>query len=361
MSVVSLDEEVGTPTDLVAGCGGEHFFVSTSGGFVIKYTWVSGEARLEQQWRPVKRSIRKIAQVGDRLLAFDAKGKAVSINVENGTTQRLKCDTDLGIVSVLTAGVAESLVFYLGNDAGDVFCCELGEDGTQINVSQTFDHHDDYIACIVHVAKKRSLLVGSGDGIMSVIDLKKGRLFATTNNLEQEVTAIICTANMKKVLLGTGSGSLRMVQWNFWGTFCDSLKSGVHQSGGVNNMVFVDDKRNLAVLATEEGTLYLLGVVPLRPGVKLLSVDDSFERVVVLRAGSSDELATIVAITATEPTIYLVSVKNNTVNDLLSTPKPAQPNGQDDSASGSSDSEGERPPKLPKKTPNKNDFFQDLD
>ena len=183
--------------------------------------------------RVCKHSIRRIMKLGDGLLVADTEGSlfwSSSEATEEDAAVEIKVSGAGGDENVVLGPVSAMVshqyngTIYVGNESGDVFICKLSTKEKLLTVEQKFDHHDDYISCLVVVPQKKTLLVGSGDGTMSVIDLKRKKVVASTKNHEEDVTALalLSAEGRDRVILGTSLGTLKLFEWNYWGDPVDT-------------------------------------------------------------------------------------------------------------------------------------------
>ena len=70
-----------------------------------------------------------------------------------------------------------------------------------------FQEHSDFIASLLFVPEPApSLVAASGDGCLSVFDLRKGRLAALSDCQEDELLSLALMKGGKKLLVGCQSG-----------------------------------------------------------------------------------------------------------------------------------------------------------
>ena len=80
-------------------------------------------------------------------------------------------------------------------------------DTRQRKKAMEFKEHSDFISKMLFVPEKQhSLAVASGDGCLSVFDLRRGRLSALSDNQEDELLSLALVKGGKKLLCGTQLG-----------------------------------------------------------------------------------------------------------------------------------------------------------
>ena len=332
---IDVDAKLGVPTDIIdtrfdADQPAENkFIVGTSKGYILRYViYASSNAALcEQQWRPGKGSIRKICLLSPTiLLVANTSGKIRILELDENKTPNsflLKCSLELGVVSSLAVSEADKNVLYLGNDEGDIHICRIALKEGELSVLKSFDHHDDYISSLLHVAAKKTLLATSGDGSLAVIDLKKNKVKATSKNFEADVTALATIPSAAKVFVGLGSGEIKVLKWNYWGAPCDSLKARFHNHASINDMLLIEGRGSTQVLisASDDGVIRLMPAMPLSASVEVTQINDSVERLAwipeTIDKEILGELGTLAAIPAGEAAIYLYRITQELVNSLL--------------------------------------------
>lgn len=328
MKRVEVEAGLGVPTDVIAvPRDDDHpIIVGTSKGYVLLYRIDAASHSLVcvRRWRPGRGSVRRLCLLSpSTLLVSSSGGKIRSLDVGAAAETEsvlLTCGQDLGVVSSLVSWEADKQLFFLGNDEGDVHVCRLHPSKREITVLKSFDHHDDYISSLAAVAAKKTLFVASGDGTLSVIDLKKSRVTATSKNFDEDVTALALIPLTSKVFLGLGSGEVKALRWNYWGAPCDSLKPRFHNRAAINDMIAIEaaNSASLLITANDDGVLRLVPAIPLSSTAELASVEDSFERLAWIPKGKRGELlGTLIAITAGEAALYVIPITQGRVDAAL--------------------------------------------
>ena len=284
ITVDFAEESYGFPTDICLSNDYQTILVSTSKGYVLTFAvdclnkssrlkMVNNDELIIHKLLPLKSNFYIVFAEDGRIFLCDPdKSFIASVGIEE--------DVDLGSIHS-AAYHAEVDQLYLGNESGDLFCCNLNLKKANLTVLQKFDHHDDFISSIVICHTKKTILVGSGDGRMSVVDMKKKKLIATTKNFDEDVTAVRLVEELGKIVLGTSGGALKVFDWNYWGAPCDSLKPNAHNRAGINAICVLTGGR--IITATDDGILRLISLVPkLDYPIKIGEFEDDIQSVIAL-------------------------------------------------------------------------------
>jgi WD40 repeat protein len=84
-----------------------------------------------------------------------------------------------------------------------------------------FNENDDFISELLTDKVERSLLAASGDGTISVFNLRRKKLDVTSDNQEVELLSAAIIKGGRKVVCGCGDGVLNIWSWGEWGDVSD--------------------------------------------------------------------------------------------------------------------------------------------
>jgi len=129
----------------------------------------------------------------------------------------------------------------------------------QQNCLQTFHDNEDYISDLCYVAEKNVLVSTSADGTLAVFHLKRGKLQARSQYLDDELLSLAVVKNNNYVVCGTQSGALEIFKWGEWACSIDKLK-GHPQS--VDCVYPIDE--DTIVTGSSDGMLRLIAIQPNR-------------------------------------------------------------------------------------------------
>uniref|UniRef100_K3WEM9 Uncharacterized protein n=1 Tax=Globisporangium ultimum (strain ATCC 200006 / CBS 805.95 / DAOM BR144) TaxID=431595 RepID=K3WEM9_GLOUD len=108
-------------------------------------------------------------------------------------------------------------VFSSGDDQG---CVKIW-DTRQHRCLAEFKEHTDFISGFATNLAGDHLLATSGDGRLSVYDLRKNVLTGKSDELDDELLSVSVIKNGKKVVCGSQDGVLVIFSWGTWGDMSD--------------------------------------------------------------------------------------------------------------------------------------------
>eukprot|EP01120_Amphizonella_sp_Union-15-10_P004473 TRINITY_DN150_c0_g4_i2.p1 TRINITY_DN150_c0_g4~~TRINITY_DN150_c0_g4_i2.p1 ORF type:complete len:228 (-),score=49.62 TRINITY_DN150_c0_g4_i2:36-719(-) len=86
----------------------------------------------------------------------------------------------------------------------------------------SFDVCSEYISDLAF--QKHLLFSTSGDGFLSVMDVRKRKIFAQSDeDLEDEMLSLAFMKNGMKLLVGTQEGFINIFTWDYWGLYDDRI------------------------------------------------------------------------------------------------------------------------------------------
>lgn len=123
-----------------------------------------------------------------------------------------------------------------------------------------FDAHTDFISDMTPHAEKHVLLAVSGDGTLSVNDLRTLKVLARSeDDAEEELlsVAVLPRGKKTKVVAGALDGVLNIFSWGYWNDCSDRLPG---HPASVDAMVAIDD--STVATASSDGLVRLIGIQP---------------------------------------------------------------------------------------------------
>ncbi len=109
-----------------------------------------------------------------------------------------------------------------GDDEGAVQCWDLRAKTAALS----FHENSDYVANLLYDergANKHTLAVAGGDGRLSVFDLRAGRLWARSDEQDDELISLALVKHGKKLLCGMQTGVVGIFSWGSFGDVSDRL------------------------------------------------------------------------------------------------------------------------------------------
>ncbi|KAI0797425.1 WD40-repeat-containing domain protein [Irpex lacteus] len=155
-----------------------------------------------------KKSCRSLDVSGDgeKLWVVGKNKSLFTIDTSTGTlvnTRKGAHDAAINRIKRLTPNLLST-----GDDDGVVKLW----DPRKPDAVNTYTHHFDFISDFLWVEDKRHLVCTSGDGTLSVLDVrsKKDKPFAQSEDQEDELLSIVSIKGGSKLLIGTQSGTLAL-------------------------------------------------------------------------------------------------------------------------------------------------------
>jgi len=115
--------------------------------------------------------------------------------------------------------MCEPNYFLSGSDDGVV---KMWDTRTFTPVAQ-FDEFKDFISAMECTRDNKTLLCTSGDGVLTVINLRKRAVENVSDQLDEELLSIGVLKNQSKVVCGSGEGVLNIYNWGEWGDISDRI------------------------------------------------------------------------------------------------------------------------------------------
>jgi len=84
------------------------------------------------------------------------------------------------------------------------------------NCARHFSENEDFVSDMVYLEDKHTLLVTSGDGSMTIYDIRKDEPLDRTDMLKDELLSLALMKNGKSVVCGSQSGILYNYRYGDW-------------------------------------------------------------------------------------------------------------------------------------------------
>ncbi|GKV08901.1 hypothetical protein SLEP1_g20472 [Rubroshorea leprosula] len=199
------------------------------------------------------RSVRFIN--GGQAVATGSKDCSIlATNVETGATiARLENAHENAIYKLIN--LTESTIAS-GDDEG----CIKVWDTRQRSCCNSFNAHEDYVSDMTFVSESMKLLGTSGDGTLSVCNLRSNKIQTRSEFSEEELTSVVVMKNDHKVICGSQSGTLLLYSWGFFKDCSDRFVDLSPNS--VEVLLKLDEDR--IITGSENGLISLVGILPSR-------------------------------------------------------------------------------------------------
>ncbi|CAL0331652.1 unnamed protein product [Lupinus luteus] len=191
---------------------------------------------------------------GRALLTGSPDCSIMATDVETGSTiARFDNAHDAAVNRLIN--LTESTVAS-GDDEG----CIKVWDTRERSCSNSFDVHEDYISDITFSSDAMKILATSGDGTLSVCNLRRNKVQAQSEFSEDELLSVVIMKNGRKVVCGSQTGILLLYSW---GCFKDCSDRFIDLSpNSIDTMLKLDEDR--IITGSENGLINLVGILPNR-------------------------------------------------------------------------------------------------
>jgi len=123
----------------------------------------------------------------------------------------------------------------------------------------TLAEHEGSISDFAYHEDAKMLLSVANDGMLGVFDLRKSKLYAMSDNFENDLNAICLMKDRKKVVTAAGDGVINIFSWDWFGD-CNDRITGHPNS--VECMIKYDE--DTMITGGEDGLLRAVSVLPNR-------------------------------------------------------------------------------------------------
>ncbi|XP_030477205.1 WD repeat-containing protein 55 isoform X1 [Syzygium oleosum] len=199
-----------------------------------------------------------------RAVRFINDGKAILTGSPDCSI--LATDVETGSVVARVENAHEAAVNRLVNltestiATGDDNGCIKVWDTRQCSCCNTFSAHEDFISDMTFASDSMKLVVTSGDGTLSVCNLRSNKVQTRSEFSEDELLSVVIMKNGRKVVCGTQSGTLLLYSWGFFKDCSDRFVDLSPSS--VDALLKLDEDRIIA--GSENGLISLIGILPNR-------------------------------------------------------------------------------------------------
>ncbi|CAA7019058.1 unnamed protein product [Microthlaspi erraticum] len=191
---------------------------------------------------------------GQRIVTASADRSILASEVETGAiVARLDNAHDDAVNTLIT--VTETTIAS-GDDKG---CVKIW-DTRQRSCSHEFNVHEDYISDMTFQSSSMKLVATSGDGTLSVCNLRTNKVQSQSEFSEDELLSVVIMKNGRKVVCGTQDGTLMLYSWGFFKDCSDRFID--HAPNSVDTLLKLDEDR--VITGCDNGILSLVGILPNR-------------------------------------------------------------------------------------------------
>lgn len=144
--------------------------------------------------------------------------------------------------------------------SGDDEGCIKVWDTRQQSCCSTFEVHEEYISDMTLASDSMRLLATSGDGTLSVCNLRSNKVQAQSEFSEDELLSVAIMKNGRKVICGTQTGTLLLYSWGFFKDCSDRFVDLCPNP--VDALLKLDEDR--LITGSYNGLISLVGILPNR-------------------------------------------------------------------------------------------------
>lgn len=150
--------------------------------------------------------------------------------------------------------VIDENLFATGDDSGTVKLWDLRTKNEIFALKEV----EDYITQLLTNEQGKLLLVTSGDGYLTTLNIGARKLYVQSEPYEEELTCMGVYRGDSKLVVGTSKGNLYTYNWGQFGYHCDKFP---HKSP-MCEMIPITDR--IACVAGEEGIIRAVHIAPFR-------------------------------------------------------------------------------------------------
>ncbi|TKY67753.1 WD repeat-containing protein 55 [Spatholobus suberectus] len=144
--------------------------------------------------------------------------------------------------------------------SGDDEGCIKVWDTRERSCCNSFNAHEDYISDMTFASDAMKLLATSGDGTLSVCNLRRNTVQARSEFSEDELLSVVLMKNGRKVVCGSQTGIILLYSWGCFKD-CSDRFIGL-SSNSIDAMLKLDEDR--IITGSENGIINLVGILPNR-------------------------------------------------------------------------------------------------
>ncbi|KAH8511310.1 hypothetical protein H0E87_008751 [Populus deltoides] len=190
-----------------------------------------------------------------RAVRFINDGQAII----TGSSDRSILATDLETGSPITRleNAHEDAIFSLINltestiATGDDQGCIKVWDTRQRSCCNSFNAHEDYVSDMTFASDSMKLLSTSGDGTLSVCNLRSNKIQSQSEFSEEELLSVVIMKNGRKVICGSQNGTLLLYSWGFFKD-CSDRFTGLSPNS-IDALLKLDEDR--VITGSENGLI----------------------------------------------------------------------------------------------------------
>ncbi|XP_050316908.1 WD repeat-containing protein 55 homolog [Bactrocera neohumeralis] len=151
--------------------------------------------------------------------------------------------------------IIDENLFSTGDDGGTVKLWDIRTKDSIFSLKEV----EDFISQMLTNESKKLLLVTSGDGYLTTINIGSRKLFVQSEPYEEELHCMGTFRGNSKLVVGTSKGRLYTFNWGQFGYHCD-MYPGINTP--ISEMIPITDR--ISCVAGEEGIIRACHIAPFR-------------------------------------------------------------------------------------------------
>ncbi|KAG8368451.1 hypothetical protein BUALT_Bualt15G0046800 [Buddleja alternifolia] len=199
-----------------------------------------------------------------RTLRFVNEGRAIITGSPDCSILATDVETGASIARLENShGAAINRIVNLTEStiaSGDDEGCIKVWDTRQRSCCNSFNVHEEYISDMTFASDSMKLIGTSGDGTLSVCNLRSNKVQTRSEFSEDELLSVVIMKNGRKVICGTQTGALLLYSWGFFKDCSDRFVDLSPNS--VDALLKLDEDR--VITGCENGLISLVGILPNR-------------------------------------------------------------------------------------------------
>ncbi|XP_058822876.1 WD repeat-containing protein 55 homolog [Topomyia yanbarensis] len=227
--------------------------VGTTTGDVMMYKYTNDECTLMQTHEVHTKSVRDVdfSMDGDMLISTARDRTIMVTDVETGKLKRFWDNAHEE--PVYTMSFISENTFASGDDGGVLKMWDV----RQKEAIFTLKEVDDFISRIITNDQRKYLLMTSGDGYLTTINIPQRKMYIQSEPYEEELTCMGIFRKDSKLVVGSSKGNFYTFNWGQFGYHCDAFTG---PKSGINKMIPITER--IAVTGGEDGILRAMHLVP---------------------------------------------------------------------------------------------------
>ena len=156
--------------------------------------------------------------------------------------------------------IENSVILGSGDDDGLIKIWDLRQavnGGKNQGCVMKFNDHEGTIMDMKINDEGNMLVTACNDGHLGVFDLRMNKLYAMSDNFEEDLNALVIAKYQKKVLVSTSEGIINVFSWDWFGDCNDRI---VGHPGSIDTMIKYDE--DTVITGSEDGLIRAVSVLP---------------------------------------------------------------------------------------------------